>query len=131
MTTSTKIADEIARVHAKLRADGRPHFVPLLTVPSLKAAICTGRESYAGAGGGRGRPGGEAYVQKVLGPVLDRIVTDATWPACATLDICYEQKDERGVGYQGLGVSLEIKTPAETFPGFSLAILDLWYGRFA
>jgi hypothetical protein len=39
-------------------------------------------------------------------------------------------RGEDGVMYRGLGVSLEIKTPGQTFSGFSLAILDLWYGRF-
>ncbi len=130
MAHSTKIVDELARVHAMLQADGRAHFVPLLTAETLEVAIRTSRESYSARGGGKGRPGGEEYVKNVLGPLLDGIVTNGTWPACAALDICYEQKDERGVTYPGLGVSLEIKTPGKTFPGFSLAILDLWYGRF-
>jgi hypothetical protein len=125
-----KIADELARVHEKLQADGRAHFVPLLTAASLRSAIRTGRESYSALGGGKDRPGGEAYVREVIGPLLDGIVTDGMWPTCAALDFCYEQEGEDGVMYRGLGVSLEIKTPGQTFSGFSLAILDLWYGRF-
>jgi len=130
MSEPVTLADEIARIHAKLEAGGKPHFIPLLTVASVKDAIRTARVSYASSGGTEGRPGGEEYMQSKIDPLLDDVLADGTWPANAELDLCYEQKGEAGVTYQGLGVSLEIKTPGSAFSGFSLAILDLWYGRF-
>ena len=130
MSRSGIITDEVARVQAKLEADDKLHFLPLLTVSSVKDAVRTARRSYSSSGGMEGKPGGETYMEEVIAPLLDQIDSDHSWPACAHLDLCYEQTDEAGVTYRGLGVSLEITTPEQTFPGFSLAILDLWYGRF-
>jgi hypothetical protein len=129
MSRPGTITDEVARVQAKLEADDKLHFLPLLTVASVRDAVRTGRRSYFSSGGTEGKPDAETYMEEVIAPLLDQIDRGQSWPACAHLDLCYEQTDEAGVTYRGLGVSLELTTPEQAFPGFSLAILDLWYGR--
>lgn len=70
------------------------------------------------------------YFDKTIKPILLTAVEKGIWTNKGFVDIAYEQKDDRGVVYEGLGASLEMRTPGERYPGFSLAILDLWYGRF-
>jgi hypothetical protein len=43
----------------------------------------------------------------------------------------YSLTDESGETYLGLGLSVEIVTPGrDDFAGFSLPVLDVWYGRW-
>lgn len=122
------LPDEVERIHRKLHVDGKDHFVQVITVESLKRAISKGMQSYQALP--ESREGGMQYFEDTIKPLLLNIVNWAIWPENGLVDIYYEQTDERGVTYEGLGASLEILTPGASFPGFSLALIDLWYGRF-
>jgi|GEM_PF-1754202 len=125
------LSDEVERIHRKMRADGKEHLAPLITEESLKRAILAGIQSYEAAPIDHGkREGGWDYWQSVIKPLLLEIVRSGIWCEKGIVDICYEQKDEVGVSYEGLGASLEFLTPGAKYPGFSHAIVDLWYGRF-
>ena len=123
------LAGELARVHRKLEMEGKVQFIPLLTGETVKHAIRKGRESYLITRPDTER--GAAYLEQVVWPSLTAIVEREIWPATCELDVAYTQTDEHGVCYDGIGVSLELVTPQAAFRGFSLAILDLWYGRFS
>jgi hypothetical protein len=123
------LAGELARVHHKLEMEGKAQFIPLLTSETVKHAIRKGRESYLIT-----RPDperGATYLEQVVWPSLTAIIEREIWPATCALDVAYTQTDEHGVCYDGIGVSLELVTSQAAFRGFSLAILDLWYGRFS
>jgi hypothetical protein len=126
------VADEVERIHRKLRVDGFEHFVPIFTEGSLKSAISKGIESYeAGPGADPDKwPGVGEYLRDVVKPLLVQAIEQGLWSDKGTVDVCYKQKDEFGVEYEGLGASLEMRIPGTRYPGFSLAILDIWYGRF-
>ena len=126
------LSDEVERIHRKLRADGREHFVPIVTEDSLKSAILKGIQSYETLPDEVHKPyeGGMQYFEDTIKPLLLEAAEKGIWTDKGLVDIYYEQKDDRGVTYEGLGASLEMRTPGASYPGFSLAILDLWYGRF-
>ncbi len=126
------LSDEVERIHRKLRADGKEHFVPIITEESLKRAILNGIRSYEALPDEVHQPfpGGMAHFENVVKPILLEIIEKGVWTDKGIVDIYYEQTDERGVTYEGLGASLEMRTPGARCPGFSHAILDLWYGRY-
>jgi hypothetical protein len=125
------LADEVERIHRKLHADGKDQFVPILTEESLKSAILKGIQSYEADSPDLQKGGGSpGYWHDTIKPVLLDAAQKGIWSEKGMVDIYYEQKDDRGVTYEGLGASLEMRTPGAAYPGFSLAILDLWYGRF-
>ena len=125
------LSDEVERIHRKMRADGKDQLVPLITEESLKRAILAGIQSWEAD---RSHPhklaDGWDYWQGVIKPILFEIVENGIWSEKGVVDIAYEQKDEVGVSHEGLGASLEFWTPGARYPGFSHAIVDLWYGRF-
>lgn len=123
------LTDEVERVRRKLSADGKEHLMPIITEESIKRAILKGIQSYEALSTSP-ESEGWAYWQAVIKPLMLEVVEKNIWLDKAWLDICYQQTDEQGITYDGLGASLEILTPDSRYPGFSLAILDLWYGRF-
>jgi len=122
------LGDELERLRAQLVADGKQEYLPLLTEGNVKRAIHKGIVSYE-AHVEHG-PEAQAYIDQVIKPCFADIIARGTWPPDAVLDAYYTQRDDQGVTYEGIGVSLEIRTPGQAYPGFSHAILDLWYGRF-
>ena len=118
--------EALKRLEAQLVADGKPQFVPLVTKEALKEAIRTALAAYP-------RPGSDVvhYLRTCVKPLLDRITNDGVWPDEVQLDLFYETKpDDNGITHTGLGLSVEIWTPDEAFKGFSLPLLDVWYGRW-
>jgi hypothetical protein len=131
------LSDEVERVRRKLQSDGKEQFLPMITEESLRHAIIKGIQSYEALTVDPSKDfnlelhqAGWEHWQNVYRPLLLGIVEKGIWPDNALLDIGYEQTDEHGVTYEGLGASLEIRVPGAKYPGFSLAILDLWYRRF-
>lgn len=125
------VLEEIERIHKKLREDGKEQFLSIFTEESLKRAILKGIQSWEAAPTDHQKwEGSWDYWQSVVKPILIDAVENDIWSEKSTVDIYYEQTDDQGVTYEGLGASLEMRTPGARYPGFSLAILDLWYGRF-
>ena len=79
MSGPRTITEELARIHAKLEADSKPHSISLLTVSSVEDAIRTARVSYASSGGAEGRPGGEDYMQAVCCCAASTPMSQAPW----------------------------------------------------
>lgn len=126
------LADEVERIHRKLHADGKDHFVPMFSEESLKSAILKGIQSYESLPNEIHQPheGAMQYLEDTIKPLLLEAVENGTWSDKSAVDVYYQQKDERGVIYEGLGAELDILTPGAKYPGFCLSILDVWYGRF-
>lgn len=123
MTQKTTLSAALKLLEAQLIQDKRPQFVSLLEKHSVQEAIQTAQAAYEPS------PPGADYYQFVIAPLLQQIVEQGAWPEQAGFAAFYELP-QNGVTYQGLGVSLEIETPDHLFKGFSLPILDIWYGRW-
>lgn len=130
--TLATLADEVERLRRKLHSEGKDNLAPIITEESLKSAILKGMQSYESLPDEvhAKHKDSKLYWVNSVKPLLSRIIDDGMWPENAVVDICYQQTDDRGVTYDGLGASLEMRTPDAIHPGFSLAVLDLWYGRF-
>ena len=126
------LSDEVERIHRKLRADGKEHFVPVITEESLKHAILKGIQSYEALPDEVHQPfeGGMLHFRNVITPILLEVVEKGIWTDKGAVDIFYKTTDDHGVTYEGFGACLEMRTPGASYPGFCLSILDLWYGRF-
>jgi len=125
----TLLTDEVERIRRKLVADGKEQFLPIITEESLKSAILKGLQSYEADSDSQANQKGMEYLRTVIKPLLFNAVEKNIWLDKGWVDVCYHQTDENGVTYDGFGASLEILTLDASYPGFSLAILDLWYGR--
>ncbi|MBV9850256.1 MAG: hypothetical protein JO250_11325 [Armatimonadetes bacterium] len=127
MPAQATLQPAIEALHQQLAQDGKAQFQALITEQMVREAIRTARMSYVRYGLA---VGSEAYVHKTLFPLFDRIAEDGQWPSGVEFSPFYELTDEHGTTYKGLGLSLEISTPDEPYRGFSLPILDVWYGRW-
>jgi DNA-binding transcriptional MerR regulator len=129
MTNETTLQEALQRLEIQLVRDGRQQFLPLIDESRVKEAIRVAQAAYP-----PNPPGsrGDAYYRTVVQPLLQGITEDGVWPAHTELDPFYELKDESGVTYQGMGLSVEMVTPEGEFAGFafSLPVLDVWYGRW-
>jgi len=126
MSTATTLSEALKGLENQLVQDNRQQFVPLLEERSVQEAIRVAQAAYEPLTPGKG----EHYYRSVIQPLLQQIVDQGAWPGNAEFDAFYELPKDNGVTYQGLGVSLEIWTPDEAFKGFSLPVLDVWYGRW-
>jgi DNA-binding transcriptional MerR regulator len=124
MANGASLSEALQRLREQLVANGRGQFVALLEEGTVREAVRVAQAAYAADGGGND------YVRSVIGPLLQEITEQGAWPPNAELDAFYEMADKSGVTYQGLGLSLEIWTPDQAFKGFSLPVLDVWYGRW-
>lgn len=127
MSKGTTLHEALQRLEVQLVQDNKQHFLPLLEESAVREAIQVAQASYT-----PGEPGskGEIYYRTVIQPLLRQIAEDGTWPDNTELDAFYEATDATGVKYPGLGLSLEIATSGMEFKGFSLPLLDVWYGRW-
>jgi hypothetical protein len=71
-------------------------------------------------------PGTKQYWQAVIKPMLQQITETGQWPANCCFEGFYKMDN-----YDGLGLRITIKTPGARFDGYSLPILDVWFGRVA
>ena len=99
------------------------------TTPAVRDAIPRSIEAYAATGGSADRPGGTVYLREIVEPAFRRIAEDGDWRGYASWDYFFEHSDS-GVTHRGLSVGLELRTPGARYRGFSLPILELWYGRW-
>jgi DNA-binding transcriptional MerR regulator len=121
MVKGTSLSDTLKRLEGQFIADGRGQFVALLEEGAIRQAVRVAQAAYGG---------GNEYYRSVIQPLLQGIAEQGTWPPNAEMDAFYELTDKSGVTYQGLGLSLEVWTPGEAYKGFSLPVLDVWYGRW-
>ncbi|MCW8128788.1 MAG: RNA polymerase sigma factor [Planctomycetota bacterium] len=112
-------------VSARLTADGHTHYVPLVRKDMVVAAIKRGWTKYEKHYAG---PRGRAFIDNVIKPMLDGITEHGRWPAEAKLEYFFTVDGE--VPLDGFSLGIEIETPGEEYRGFSLPIVDLWYGSW-
>lgn len=124
------LADEAQRARQRLAEDGKEQFASFFDEESLKRAIIKGVESYESLPGDVHFDGGLEFFRDYVKPMLLGIAETGVWPDNGMVETFYQLTDERGVTYEGLGACLEMRFPRARFPGFSLSILDVWYGRF-
>ena len=56
--------------------------------------------------------------------------SNGSWPPGAWFFYFLWKDDDDGVRYDGLSLRLWVDTPGGMFRGFSLPIIDLYFGRF-
>ena len=112
----------------KLRTELAERFIGLLDEQAVRNAIPRSLEAYAARGGSQ-RPGGTDYLREIIEPALRLIAEEGDWPEHASWDYFFEHSDS-GVTHRGFSVGLELRTPGARYRGFSLPILELWYGRW-
>lgn len=127
----TALKTEIERFQQKLKKDGKPEYVALLSEERVRAAIRTAVNSFEKnrmEKDEKAAPGTKAIFLKVK-PAYLQIAEKGELPKDCSLSGFYTLVDDHDIRYDGLGLRLTIHTPSEKFAGFDLPILDLFYGR--
>lgn len=139
---SLKEAVEICR--RSLEAWDKEDYLPLVTEERVRASIRVAVESYKLALERESMTYGENYPwardEKVLKlaanfdeaarPIFLEIAEKGSWPTGAWFFYLLWKDDNDGVRYDGLCLRLWVDTPGGMFKGFSLPIIDLYFGRF-
>lgn len=112
----------------KLKQSGKDEFLlllkPKLVQAGIKKALISYEKKY------ENNPDKTLeYFETVIKPLFESIADSRVWPPFAEFSAFYALTDQNGVKYEGVGVRLEVRTPGEDFMGFSLPIVDVWYGR--
>lgn len=135
-------AVEICRRH--LEADDREDYVPLLTEERVRASIRVALESYKLALERQSMTYGKDYpwvrdkevvkhaanFEEAAKPIYLEIADKGLWPPGAWFFYFLWKDDDDGVRYDGLCLRLWVDTPGGMSQGFSLPIIDLYFGRF-
>ena len=127
-----------------LKTDGREDYARLITEDRVRSAIRVALESYRHVLERKMMTYGKDYpwvrdkeVEKqarhfedVVKPVYLGIADNGLWPPGTSFFYYLFKQDDNQVRYDCLGLRLQIETPGKMFHGFSVPILDLYYGRF-
>ncbi|HVF68308.1 MAG TPA: hypothetical protein VM914_11620 [Pyrinomonadaceae bacterium] len=128
----------------QLEADDREDYVPLVTEARVRSSIRVALESYRLVLERQGMTYGKDYpwardeevskqgghFEDVVRPVYLEVADKGSWPQGASFFYYLWKDDYNSVRYDGLNLRLWVETPGGMFQGFSLPILDVYYGRF-
>lgn len=122
-------------VRQSLTRDAKSEYVPLLSEERVREAIRTAITSYEShiEKDEQKRPGTKKYFTDVLKPIYLKIADEGKWPENCSFFSFYKltaKRDGRQISYDGLGLRLQVETPGESFKGFAIPVVDLFYGRF-
>lgn len=126
MTKPRKLDEVLERMCAELAANGKAQYAALLDRENVVAGIETALEDYDRFC----QPRARTYVRDVLTPLIHSITEGEEWPEGVELEYFCEIKSPNRPLFNGFSVGLEIRTPNAEFPGFSLPVVDVWYGRW-
>jgi hypothetical protein len=113
----------------ELKQKGKKEFLLLLKPELVQAGIKKALTSYEKLHANNPDKNLE-YFEIVIKPLFESIADSRVWPPFAEFSAFYGLTDQNGVKYEGLGVRLQVRTPGENAMGFSLPVVDVWYGRF-
>lgn len=118
-------------LRSQLTEDGKSEYAALVTEQRIRDTIRTAVESNDSVleDHDKRNPGVAEYWRTHIRPVYLNLAETGEWPAHCAFTRFYGLCDARGVGYEGIGLRLELKTPAVVGGlGFALPVVDVWFG---
>lgn len=128
-TQAQTLSDALGLVRQQLVRDGKEQFLPLVTEPAIRQAIRSAVASYQAKLSSEEQPEVVFEDFQAVASIYRQIAETGNWPQSATFFQFYELGTVRGISSQGLGLRLQLKTPGKEGEGFSLPVVDVWYGK--
>jgi len=124
MKKSTTLEQALSKVRKQLKQACQAQYAGLLGREEIEAAIRRALKQYEQYCAAKARP----YFNTVIKKRLLETIEGGAFPENAALEYFFELK--KGIGCKGFSLGIEFTTPTEAFRGFSLPLVDVWYGNW-
>ena len=130
------LGDALFLVRQELWYEGKKQYFPLLSETAMRQAIRAALAAYEKNPRALAPAASEEQLREVfvphfqkVAPLYRQIAETGKWPQGAYFGAFYTLGGDSGSSYQGLGLRLMVDRASGPYSGFSLPVLDVWYGK--